>query len=118
MNSLITKSLLVAGVVAMSSTMALAYDRNFDTGERRQIRQEERIRNGIRDGSLTRSEAEKLIEEQRRIDRLQASARADGYVSERESEKIRQAQREASRNIYRERHDADRRRFRPWYRWY
>lgn len=118
MTSLFTKSLLVAGALAISSSAAFAYDRNSGTGERREARQEQRIRDGIQDGSLTRREAVQLIEEQRRIDRLQAQARADGRVSDREADQIRRAQKEASRHIYQERHDAESRRFRPWYRWY
>jgi hypothetical protein len=70
----------------------------------------ERIDRGIERGSLTRHEAQRLKEELngilRKIDRL----KADGRLDPREREIINRDLDRLDRDIYREKHDNDRRR--------
>ncbi|KAB0678088.1 hypothetical protein [Aureimonas leprariae] len=74
-------------------------------GDAREYRQEQRIRNGVRTGRLTPGEARRLAQQQRRIDRAQARARYDGYVSPRERQRIERMQNRSSRNIYQKKHN-------------
>lgn len=101
------------GLVALTSTAALAYDRS---GERREAYQERQIEQARRSGQLTRSEYNALQAEQARIDRMQAAARRDGHIDRQEAAQIRRAQNEAARHIYQESHDNER--SRRWYRWW
>jgi hypothetical protein len=90
-----------------------AYDWGYsDRVDRRQERQEHRIRQGVAAGELTQREYWRLEREQAYIRRLERNAEADGYVSPYERARIRAAQDVASRRIHEERHDGQRRWFR------
>ena len=58
-----------------------AYAQSMSTIDQRQDYQQDRIERGIRDGQITRSEAARLEQGERAIDRAQARARADGVVT-------------------------------------
>ncbi len=73
-------------------------DPRFD---RREAYQQQRIQQGIADGSLTRGEARYLEREQGRIDRAEERMAADGNLSPRERQRLNQMQNQASRDIYR-----------------
>jgi hypothetical protein len=73
--------------------------------ERRQNNQERRIEQGIRSGELTRREVRGLVAEQRRIEREQRRAQADGVVTRREGAAIHHDLNQASRHIARQKHD-------------
>jgi hypothetical protein len=73
--------------------------------ERREMRQDARIHQGVRSGELTRAEARRLRAGQRHIDRMESRARCDGRVSARERVRIGQAQNRESRRIYRFKHN-------------
>jgi uncharacterized membrane protein YebE (DUF533 family) len=64
-----------------------------------------RIGQGVRSGELTRNEARNLTHDQREIHQDIRSARADGIVTHCERKEIRQDQRQASRKIYRKKHN-------------
>ena len=104
---------ILASVVALAAmtTGASAYDRYGSQYEidQRQVRQEQRIQQGLRQGDFTRREYHALEAEQARIRELERRARADGRIDPYEAARIRRAQNEASRHIYQERHDGDRR---------
>ena len=88
------------------------------TGERREARQESAIEQGRRNGTLSAREYRNLQAEQANIDRLQNRARADGVVTYREAQEIRNAQNNASRHIYNDTHNSEGRNP-SWYRrWY
>lgn len=81
-------------------------------GERqREVRQQDRIEQGVRSGQLTRREAARLeqremkLREQARRDRL----RHNGRLTRREQARLAQRQNRLSRRIHAERHDAQRR---------
>ena len=71
----------------------------------RQYREQQRIRQGIRSGELTRREAWMLEGEQARIRAYERYARRDGYVSPRERARLDRGLDRASRDIYRQKHD-------------
>ena len=78
--------------------------------DRREHRQQRRIRHGVRSGSLTRREAARLQTQQARTRRLEAKAKSDGTVNRRERARLQSRENRTSRHIYRQKHDAQRRR--------
>jgi hypothetical protein len=108
----------VLGLVA-STSAAGAHDWHGGYGgsniDRRQAIQDYRIHQGVRSGEITRREAYRLEREQAHIRRLERNAKADGYLSPYERDRIRAAQNAASRHIYEESHDGNRRWFRRWW---
>jgi len=71
--------------------------------ERRDAREDQRIHNGVRDGSLTRGEANRLEHGQNHIDRYEARARSDGVTTPQERNRIDNMQNRESRRIYADR---------------
>lgn len=69
-----------------------------------------RVRQGVRTGQLTPHEAEMLRVQKAHVQSLKRIARADGHVTPRERVIINRSQRSLNRNIYRQKHDVDRRR--------
>lgn len=115
MSRTLTRSLIAGlAIMAASSTIVSA-----DEIDRRQNMQERRIQQGVRDGSVTRSEYIRLEQEQARIRELERRAKADGRVDRYEAAQIGRAQQEASRHIYQEKHDREGRSsgwgFRRWW---
>ena len=74
-----------------------------------QQNQRQRIHQGVQSGQLTRRETARLREEQRDIRRDERLARSDGKVSAGERKIIRHEQKKASRDIYKQKHDAQKR---------
>jgi hypothetical protein len=72
--------------------------------------QAERISEGIRDGSLTAGEAARLKREQAGIAREEQRFKSDGKFTPRERQKTVHDENRLSRQIYRQRHDGQRRR--------
>lgn len=64
-----------------------------------------RIRQGVASGELTRAEAARLKSRQAAICQDKRTAKADGVVTRDERQDIRQDERQASRAIYRQKHD-------------
>ena len=72
---------------------------------RRERQQQQRIRQGIRSGELTRYEAARLEVEQARIRAYEARARATGGVNCRERRRLDNLLDRSRRSIYRQTHD-------------
>ncbi len=106
----------VLGLVA-STSVAAAHDYGYGGSniDRRQARQDYRIHQGVRSGEITRREAYRLEREQAHIRHMERNAKADGYVSHYERDRIRAAQNAANRHIYNEAHDGNRRWYRRWW---
>ena len=101
------RTLLAIAMITAGAGAANAWGSSTPSIDRTQANQEARIRQGLRDGSLTRREAAKLESEQRRIQTLESRAKLDGVVTRGEAAQIRRAQESASRHIYQERHDSE-----------
>lgn len=71
----------------------------------RQHRQMARIRAGMRDGRLNRTESSDLLHEQRMIDAMARRFRADGCIDGREFHRLQQAQDLAGQHLRAEKHD-------------
>ncbi|HEY7544623.1 MAG TPA: hypothetical protein VID27_07065 [Blastocatellia bacterium] len=72
---------------------------------RRERHEQQRIRQGIRSGELTRREAARLEVQQARVRIAERIAKADGRVTRHERYHLNRMLNRASRNIYRQKHD-------------
>lgn len=102
--------LIPAAALSLLILAPAAFAQPYTPGiDYRQDRQQDRIANGIRSGAVTPREAVRLEREQAAIQRMENRARADGVVTGRERARIHHAQNHASRDIYRQKHDRQRR---------
>jgi hypothetical protein len=88
---------------------ASASSQRMQADVQRNINQQERIRNGVQNGSLTNREAAGLERGQARVDNREARAGRNGHVGAGEQGRIMGAEDRASGNIYREKHNGHRR---------
>lgn len=72
----------------------------------RNVNQQQRIENGIQNGSVTNREAAKLEHGQARVDGKEARAGRDGHVGAAEQANVQHAENRQSRRIYKQKHDA------------
>ena len=72
---------------------------------RREHREQQRIRQGMRSGELTRREAGRLEAQQGRIRGYEWYAKSDGHVSWAERRRLDRMMDRSSRDIYRQKHD-------------
>ena len=80
--------------------------RNYESINARQREQQQRIREGIRSGELTRHEVRRLEAEEWRIRRNEAQVRrSGGQFTPRERYRIERQLNRSSRDIYRQKHD-------------
>ena len=84
------KSLFALAGLSIFAASAFAHG-GMSGIDQRQFRQEQRIEHGVRTGQLTPREAVRLNRQQERIERLEYLARADGYVTPRERERLQSA---------------------------
>jgi hypothetical protein len=73
---------------------------------KRQVHQQERIKQGAKSGELTPRETRRLEREQGKIAVDKAKAKSDGVVTPAERAKLTREQNRANRHIYRQKHDA------------
>ena len=73
--------------------------------DRREARQNARIRQGVRSGELTRGELARLRMGQRRVHGMEWRAKSDGVVTMRERARITRAQNRENRAIRRLKHN-------------
>lgn len=97
--------ILIAAILAMASAGAFAQAATPRV-DQRQANQERRIDQGIASGELTVREARRLEKEQNVIDRAENHAKADGAVTAAERRRLHRMQQRASRDVYRQKHDA------------
>ena len=100
----LTTVLLAAALVATLASVASAYP-CAPRLDRRAVRQELRIRQGIRRGDLTRREATRLRAGGRHIRRMELRAGWGGRLTPRERGRLARALDRRSRAIYRLRHN-------------
>ncbi|HEY7183860.1 MAG TPA: hypothetical protein VIC84_20680 [Blastocatellia bacterium] len=100
---------MAALVVVMISATGLAQGRRYHYRNginEREHNQQQRIRQGIRSGELTRVEAARLEKQEAQIRLNEAIARrSGGKFTPRERARIQHQLNRESRNIYRQKHD-------------
>lgn len=72
----------------------------------RQHSQQQRVRQGVRSGELTRRETGALAREQKDIRQLERAYKSDGELTRAERVDLQKEQNQASRHIYNQKHDA------------
>ena len=95
-------TLLTATFVLGLSAVSMAHTPGIN---RRERCERGRIQQGVRSGELTRREAERLRAEQFRIRAYEARAKSDGSLNRRERYRLDRMMDQASRDIYRQKHD-------------
>ena len=103
---LATAMLTLAGAAVSAQTAASAPGANTPRIDQRQANQERRIDNGIASGQLSKRETRRLEREQTVINKAEDKAKADGSVTAKERKRLTKMQNHASRDIYRQKHDA------------
>lgn len=73
--------------------------------DNREKRQQRRIKQGVKSGSLTRNEAVRMEKQQARTHRMEAKAKSDGKVTMKERAKLQHRENKTSRHIYKQKHD-------------
>jgi len=96
-------AIMGAAALMIAGTMPVLADSG--RSQAREWRQYERIYRGAMRGDLTPRELRNLAAQQRRIDRAQARAAADGYISRPERRRIERMQDRASQNIRRKKNN-------------
>ena len=74
--------------------------------DQREANQQQRITQGVASGELTQKETYKLEKEQAAINKTEARAKADGKVTRAERKRLHRMQDAASRDIHKQKHDA------------
>ncbi|MEO8156526.1 MAG: hypothetical protein ABI648_01930 [Betaproteobacteria bacterium] len=82
-----------------------ASSQRMQTDVQRNANQEQRIENGVKNGSLTNREAANAERGQAKVDRKEANAAADGHVGAGEQQRIQSAENRQSKRIHREKHN-------------
>lgn len=100
------KSWIVALLLLAGGTAVAAPSPRVDL---RQHAQGHRIAHGIQNGELTRREAHGLIVQQKIVARTERVLEADGRLGPAEARHLNRMQNAASRSIYRQKHDRQRR---------
>lgn len=96
--------------IVTTFAISAAYAGDRDPGvNKRQSSQHHRIVEGVKSGELTYSEAKSLPAGQRDIKAEEAEFKSDGKLTRAEQRELHRDLNESSRDIYREKHDGDRR---------
>jgi len=96
---------LFAVALSMACAGAFAQTTAASTTQR-DVNQQTRIENGLKDGSLSTKEAARLEKEESHVDRLQAKALKDGKLTNAERAQLNTAQNKVSGDIAAARHNA------------
>jgi hypothetical protein len=107
------KTILSAALLASFAALAISAPASAQSAteirkqalEKREAAQEQAIVDGRRNGSLTWWEKNRLVREQKRIDKLEAEALSDGKITKNEYLTIKGAQNDAGRHITEEKHN-------------
>ncbi len=94
--------------VGMFTIVSFAQDKTPKV-DAREKNQKERIEQGVKSGELTRPEARRLKAKEAKIKADEAKAKADGEVTPAERAKLQHEQNKASKRIYRQKHDTQKR---------
>lgn len=104
------RSLMMAALLlTLGASPAWAGSDDTYRADRRESQQMDRIEQGVRQGDITKREAEELLTQQRHIQNYEKNIKEDGKVTLRERMQLEQKQDKANRRIVEERNDAQRR---------
>ena len=101
-------TLLFANVTFAQGYYGHRHHRRHDI-DKHQKNQEKSIVKGVRKGSISTNEADRLLREQDSIKAERRAARADGVVTKQERRSIKSHQKQANRDIKNAKHNSERR---------
>ena len=93
---------IVASLLSLACVAASADTPRLD---KREANQQQRIEQGVKSGELTKPEAKRLERSERRLERHEDRAEADGVVTARERARLHNEADRTSARIYRQKHD-------------
>ena len=100
----VLKSMLIAAAVSAISMGAVA--QSTPVVDQRQDNQQQRIGQGVENGSLTAREATRLERKETRLNVEEKRMKADGNMTPAERARLQRQQNALSKGIYRQKHDA------------
>ncbi len=101
------KTKLFLSLVAFVAVVSFGYAQTATPNvNQTQKNEQKRINQGERSGELTKRESNRLERQQGKIQADKKMAKSDGVVTKQERTHLHREQRRASRNIYRQKHDA------------
>ena len=95
----VAMTLAAAAIAGLFSVAASAQTTGSEV--QRDVNQQQRVEQGLKNGSLTTREASQLERGESRIDRMESNAEKDGKLSPAEKARIQRAQNQESRQINR-----------------
>ncbi len=98
--------ILISSILFLTAFSSLAEARR---DQKREAIQQGRIAGGVKSGELTAKEAVHLRKGQKRVDRAQRRAKADGEVTNAEQLKLENMQDRQNTKIYNQKHDEQKR---------
>ena len=98
------KLLIVVALIGLGLSAAAAQTATPRV-TKRHMKQQERIKEGVKSGELTPGETRRLEKQQMKIQHDKKVAKSDGVVTPEERAKLKREQNRASRNIYRKKHN-------------
>lgn len=96
---------IIIGLIITGIAWSVGISHAGDRFEWRKDRQNERIYKGVKHGKINKREYNRLVNEQRRIERSEDRAWRDGRLTYGERERLDRMQNRASKNIYRSKHN-------------
>jgi uncharacterized protein HemX len=98
------RKIVIALLVALGFTVTSV---SAQTIRQKSTNERHRIKQGVKSGELTKAEARNLAHDQKAIRRdVKEARRDDGKIDRTERKEIKKDQRQASREIYRKKHNA------------
>ena len=91
---------------AVTGNSNSASSQRMQADVQRNVNQQERIDNGMKNGSLTNREAGSLERGQAHVDRREANAAANGRVNAREQARIQRSENRQSNRVFNKKHNA------------
>jgi hypothetical protein len=101
-----TSKIFLAGIALSVASIAAFAQPATPRVEQREANQQARIEQGVASGQLTGKEAHRLEKQQARVESAEMHAKADGVVTAKERRHLHRMQNRASRDIARQKHDA------------
>ena len=106
MKSAITLTLVGLAIVS-SQAFAEPVRHPHRTVNERQSHQDQRIKQGVKSGQLTKEEVQQLKTERKSIRQEEKAYRSDGRLNKEERKDLQQDLNQMSKDIYKEKHDGD-----------
>ena len=103
---IVTRTMLMTAALAALIVPAVAQNTNSPGIDQRKDNQQQRIGEGVENGSLTAGEASRLEHKEAVINREEKNMKSDGNLSAAERARLQRQQSRVSRDIYRQKHDA------------